>query len=270
VRNIIAIIVSLLKLIVIGGAFFIIIGGPFVLFVRVFPDVHGSVLILFILPWGWFANRFLLSPLEYVLGMKSKQYDPWYENFAASRRLHPDNELEQQLQSSPTSSTGSKTSSTVFFERASTFRRWDYVTFMIAFGIFALLGITAITASLLSGRLFTASLFDIVAGTLWTLVMASIAGILAYRVFFRPIEYSRIDNFGIIADGHQWPWNKIACVFVERASHGMTLCFREKGLTGGFRHPIHGMPPLSEDEATQVLERLKAFLATHCHHVSVR
>jgi hypothetical protein len=45
VRNIIAIIVSLMKLVVIGGAFVIIIGGPFVLFVRVFPSEHGIALI---------------------------------------------------------------------------------------------------------------------------------------------------------------------------------------------------------------------------------
>ncbi len=123
--------------------------------------------------------------------------------------------------------------------------------------------------TLVTGSLFTAPLGGVIFLSLWTLGMTSIAGFFAYRVLFRPTLYSRIDEAGIIADGRKWAWNEIACVFVESASPGVILCFRQKGLAGGFRQPVHGMPSLSEEEAARVLERLSEFLAVSWPHVSV-
>lgn len=45
--------------------------------------LEGQSLIvwgLFLLPYGWLLNRFVLSPAEYYLDYKTLHYDPWYEN----------------------------------------------------------------------------------------------------------------------------------------------------------------------------------------------
>jgi hypothetical protein len=157
----------------------------------------------------------------------------------------------------------------VFFERTGTYRRWEYVAVMIGFSALALLGIVGIACSLLDGSVLTAPLLGIVGGTVWTLGMTAIAGVLAYHVLLRPTLYSRIDEFGITVNGRRWPWNRIEWVYAARSTRRMTLCFRQKGPARGLTHAIHGMPLLSDEEASRILERLSEFLATHFPHVSV-
>lgn len=49
------------------------------LMIRAFPDAPFLVHVLPFVPMMFAANRFVISPLEYRLDFKSKQYDPWYE-----------------------------------------------------------------------------------------------------------------------------------------------------------------------------------------------
>ena len=47
---------------------------------RVFPDTHFIVYALPLFGVMWCSNRFILSPLQFKLNIRSLQYDPWYEN----------------------------------------------------------------------------------------------------------------------------------------------------------------------------------------------
>lgn len=263
---------QVLKLGIIGGVFFLVVGGPLVLFFRWFPGVNPFVGGAAMFIWGWLANRFLLSPLEYSLGLKSKQYDPWYENRRTDRSSDTDAEpahrpSHRSEYHSSRHFVSAPGSSIVFFERTDTFRRWDYVFMAVVFDAMALLGLIGLVSSSIHGG---ADLLGIIFGTAWTLGMVAAAAVLSFRVFLKPIAYARVDESGICADGRRWPWDKVACVYAEKGSGGQTLCFRLKGPLHGFRHPIHAMPPLSEDEVSQTLERLRAFLAERFPEVSVK
>jgi len=70
------------KIGLIGVLFFASFGvtvGAYVLSATIFPGFHFIVYILPAFPIMWCANRFLLSPVQYRLGIKTMQYDPWYE-----------------------------------------------------------------------------------------------------------------------------------------------------------------------------------------------
>ena len=46
---------------------------------KMFPSAPFILKLLPIIPLMALANRFVLSPVEFHLNIKSMQYDPWYE-----------------------------------------------------------------------------------------------------------------------------------------------------------------------------------------------
>ena len=59
------------------------------LMARLLPDAPVLVHFLVAIPLLVLANRFMISPLEYHLDIKSLQYDPWYENRRRRKNSRP-------------------------------------------------------------------------------------------------------------------------------------------------------------------------------------
>jgi hypothetical protein len=81
----------IVKVATIGIVFFACFGATLpvvMLMTKVFPQLPFLLQVLPIIPMMLAANRFILSPLEYYLKVKSLQYDPWYER----RRMKQDNQ----------------------------------------------------------------------------------------------------------------------------------------------------------------------------------
>ena len=50
-----------------------------VLMARMFPNASFFIHVLPVIPIMAAANRFIMSPIQFHLNLKSMQYDPWYE-----------------------------------------------------------------------------------------------------------------------------------------------------------------------------------------------
>lgn len=156
-----------------------------------------------------------------------------------------------------------------FFERDSSFRYWGCVGLCAAFAGLAMIGVVGFTASVIDKPFARASFLGVAFGLGWTASMIAIAVWLGYRVMKSPLIRSRIDQRGIVADGCDWLWQEIACVYMEPTAVGTVVCFRQHGTPDGSQQPVQAAAGLSEQEAAELLGELKLYLADRHPHVSV-
>jgi len=77
------------KFLLIAITFFACFGATIpvvMLMIRAFPNAPFLVQVLPFVPLMFAATRFVISPLEYHLDFKSKQYDPWYERRCKNKK----------------------------------------------------------------------------------------------------------------------------------------------------------------------------------------
>lgn len=159
----------------------------------------------------------------------------------------------------------------VFFERATTYRRWEYWVFLLLFGGVTLwmlvLNVSRIVDEVRQGKFKIDEPLGFAFGVLWLAAMLTVTIALAYRVIFKPLSLARIDEHGITEEGKHYSWSQITRVFTKSAANGVTLCYHRRGVPLDFY--INRPPLLSRKEAEELLQRLGEFLEEKHPHVDV-